>query len=362
MTEKEKQVLQIISDNPMIEQEEIGKLLHISRSTVAVHISSLIKQGYLIGKGYVLAKDKYVVGIGAANVDVYGKSQVKIKTHYDHPSKINTSVGGVTRNVLENLSLLDVKTKLLSAVGNDIYGEMILTHSKNAGIDVSNVIKMDGYSSGLFMQVQDKDNDMYLALCDMSVNSNINKEYVISKDSIISNAKAIVLDPSINIEVIDYIVEKYANKIPIFIDPISENYAKKIKPYIGKIFACKPNRSELEVLSGIKINKDDDAIKAGRSLLNKGLKKVYISLGRKGSIYMDKQGNIINKKKKAIEKIVNASGAGDAFFATIIYAYMNDIDAELALDLANAAGAMALNSASPINPNLSIKSLYNEIK
>lgn len=361
MTKKEKEILEIINNNPLIEQEDIARFLGISRSTVGVHIASLIKQGYLLGKGYIPRKENYVVGIGAANVDVYGKPEIKIKTHYDHPSKINTSVGGVIRNVLENLSLLGISTKLLSSVGNDIYGDLIINHSSKAGIDISNVIKVDGCSSGLFMQVQDENNDMYLALCDMSINKNIDKKYINSKNSVIANSKAIIVDPSLDDDVIEEIIDRYKD-IPIFIDPISNNYAKKIKPYIGKIFACKPNKSELEVLSSMKINEEKDIRKAGEILLSKGLQRLYISLGRYGCVYMDRKGNYIKKESNPLENIKNASGAGDAFFAAIIYCFLNDMDISKALDYGNAAGRIALNSDSPINSDLSVKLICKTVK
>ena len=43
---------------------------------------------------------RYVVGIGAANVDIYCKSSINIREHFDHPAKISYSPGGVTRNIL----------------------------------------------------------------------------------------------------------------------------------------------------------------------------------------------------------------------------------------------------------------------
>ena len=56
-----------------------------------------------------------------ANLDIYGKSIIDLKPKYDHPSIITTSVGGVTRNVLCNLSLLKIKTKLLATIGEDMF-------------------------------------------------------------------------------------------------------------------------------------------------------------------------------------------------------------------------------------------------
>ena len=54
MTHREKQILQLIESDPMIAQQELADALGITRSSVAVHISNLIKKGYIAGKGYVL--------------------------------------------------------------------------------------------------------------------------------------------------------------------------------------------------------------------------------------------------------------------------------------------------------------------
>ena len=58
---------------------------------------------------------RYVVGIGAANVDIYCKSSINIREHFDHPAKISYSPGGVTRNILENLVRLGINAKILTA-------------------------------------------------------------------------------------------------------------------------------------------------------------------------------------------------------------------------------------------------------
>ena len=52
--------------------------------------------------------EPYVLGIGAANIDVHGKSRVPIVMRDSNPGHLRTSAGGVTRNVLENLARLGV--------------------------------------------------------------------------------------------------------------------------------------------------------------------------------------------------------------------------------------------------------------
>ena len=57
MTFREKEILQILKSNPMISQQEIADMLNISRTSVAVHITNLMKKGELLGKGYILKKE-----------------------------------------------------------------------------------------------------------------------------------------------------------------------------------------------------------------------------------------------------------------------------------------------------------------
>ncbi len=72
MTNREKELLELIKINPAISQKELAKSLGITRSSVGVHITNLIKKGYILGKGYVLSHEEYVSVIGGSNVDIIG--------------------------------------------------------------------------------------------------------------------------------------------------------------------------------------------------------------------------------------------------------------------------------------------------
>ena len=62
----------------------------------------------------------YVLGIGAANVDVHGMSRAAIVMRDSNPGHLRTSAGGVTRNVMENLARLGVDARMVSAQGDDL--------------------------------------------------------------------------------------------------------------------------------------------------------------------------------------------------------------------------------------------------
>lgn len=355
---REEEILKLITNNPSIEQSEIASALNIKRSTVAVHIANLQKKGLLLGRGYIVNKENYVLGIGAANVDIYGKSNIKIKQSFDHPAHIYTSVGGVTRNVCENLARFGTKVKLIACVGDDVYGQMIKEKCQEVGIDVSNFLTIKNKSSNIFMQILNDDNDMYVALCDMSINENITKEIIKQKESLIKGASVIVLDPSLKIETMKELF-KY-NKV-IFLDAVSDLYAKRIKPYIKNIYCIKCNETEAEVLSDIKITDNKSLELAADSILKKGCQKVYISLGDKGAYYKDNY-SFIKKKISPVKNPKNASGCGDAFFSAVVNGYLNGYSSEKTMDYALAAGKATIMSEYAINPNISEELIKNILK
>ncbi len=305
--------------------------------------------------------EKYVVGIGATNVDIYCKSKIEIKDHYDHPSNISYTPGGVTRNILENIHKLGLNTKLLTCVGDDIYGSYLLEKIKESGIDNTNIDVIKGGRTGLFVQVQDKNNDMHIAMCDMNIFSHIDVKFIKKKEKIFKGASGIVLDPSLDKEVLDYIFDNFAD-IPIFVDPISDMYAKKIRPYLSKIYCIKPNQSELGVLANMKIDNHIDLLMAYEKVLKKGVKKVYVSLGKDGCMYNDDDNHIYTRCFRAVEKMVNASGAGDSFFAAIIYSYVTGLSLDDTIDYALGAGIAAIICEETINPKLSVNLIKEIIK
>lgn len=125
MTQRERQILQLIEANPMIQQQEIADKLGITRSSVAVHISNLTKKGCIAGKGYVLRTGSYAVVVGGVNVDIGARSFKPLVAEDSNPGEVMTSLGGVGRNIAHNMSLMGVDTRLLSAYGDDLNGERV---------------------------------------------------------------------------------------------------------------------------------------------------------------------------------------------------------------------------------------------
>ncbi|MDD4844748.1 MAG: PfkB family carbohydrate kinase [Anaerotignum sp.] len=354
MTQREREIYEIIRAMPMIEQSDIAQKLNITRSSVAVHIANLQKKGYILGRGYLLKEQDYIIGIGAANVDIHGKSKKSIILRDSNPGNMNSSAGGVTRNVSENLARLGAPVKLITALGDDIYAEQIRSECTAAGIDFSHSMVVEKHPSSTYLSILDEKGDMFVAMSDMSVLQRMSMDFLRTKSGIISGAKFITCDAGLPEEVLEGILHVYGGQTPVFIDPVSCTYAEKLKPLIGKVDTLKPNRMETEVISGIEIHNDTDLERAADVLLEKGLKHIYISLGSEGCFYMNRDGVKMKRRLKPLEQMENATGGGDAFMAAVLYARLLDFEINDTLDFALAAGVAAVSYKSTINPNICV--------
>lgn len=125
MSDSEKEILKRIKDNPFISQRELAEAIGLSRPSVANIISGLIQKEYVMGKAYVLNEDYPIVCIGAANVDRKFYVHKNLVAETSNPVTSTRSIGGVARNIAENLGRLGETVAFLSASGQDSEWEMI---------------------------------------------------------------------------------------------------------------------------------------------------------------------------------------------------------------------------------------------
>lgn len=358
MTQRERQILQWIEENPMISQEELASKAGISRSSVAVHISNLMKKGYIAGKGYVLRSGTYVVVIGGVNIDIGAQSYKKLISKDSNPGKSFTSLGGVGRNIAHNISLLDTDVRFLTAFGDDEYAQRIEASCANLGIDISHAKKIKGARSSTYLFITDPSGDMALAVSDMDICDEITPKYLASNQALINNAQVVVIDANIPEESIQWLSEHCT--APIFADPVSVSKAERLKPYLSKFNTLKPNKIEAEHLTGIKIKDINSLKKAADKLLSTGLHRVFISCGSDGVFASDHNESIMFPCYKANMK--NATGAGDAFMAAITYAYLEGTNLKDTCAIASAAASIAIESEETINPEMSVSAIKKKMR
>ncbi|MBS5879884.1 MAG: MarR family transcriptional regulator [Clostridium sp.] len=302
----------------------------------------------------------YIVGVGAANADIHGRSRAAVNLKDSNPGTMRVSVGGVTRNILENAARLGLDARLVSAVGGDVFGRLILARSAAAGMDVSNVLVLPDAASSTYMTVLEPSGEMLVAVSDMSILAQLPEAYLAERAPLLRGAAAIACDPSLPEGTILRLLA-LAGETPVFVDPVSTAYARKLLPHVGRFHTVKPNRMELSILAELDAVEDAALKPAIARLLEKGCRRVYVTLGPEGCCYGDASGLFLRAKLRPIARMENATGAGDAFTAATIYGHVHALPPEETLNLALAAGSVAIRSAETVSPEMSIPLLRETI-
>jgi len=353
MTQREREILSLIEANPMISQQELADALHITRSSVAVHISNLAKKGYIAGKGYVLRTGTYAVVVGGVNVDIGGCSHGPLVQADSNPGSVSVSLGGVGRNIAHNLALLGTDVRMLTAFGDDMHGQRVAASCAELGIDVSQALRPEDAVTSTYLYIAGPDGEMSIAISDMEICKRITPAYLAAHLPLLQNARVVVADTNIPEESLRYLAENCT--APLFCDPVSTAKAVKLKTVLSKIHTLKPNRLEAELLSGVEIHSREDVEKAAQVLLRQGVGRVFISLGAEGMYAANGRERLWLPNLPG--KMVNTTGCGDACMAALVWAYLEDKDLKETALAGLAAGSVAMESEETINPAMCASAL-----
>ena len=352
MTEREQQILTLVRENPLISQAVIARNLGISRSAVAGHIMRLVAKGVIKGRGYVISDAPFTVVIGGANMDICGAPAGKLRMQDSNPGTVNSSPGGVARNIAENLARLGADCRLIAAVGADHHGDLLLQQGQSAGIDMRYMLQLDAVQTSTYVSVLDESGDMLVAINDMSIVDELRPEHLQAHEPMLRQASLIIADTNLRDESLAYLCGTF-NEQTLFIDTVSAAKAARIKPYLDTVHTLKASRSEAEELCGIRAATNKRLPGMADWFHDRGVERVFITLGSNGVFYSDANERGIEEAGVSSERVENASGAGDAFVAGIAYAWLKQWPLVKSTRFAVSAANVALSHRSTINPVMS---------
>ena len=352
MTEREQQVLALIHENPLISQNEIADKLGISRSAVAGHIMRLVAKGVIKGRGYVISDKPFIAVVGGANLDICGASAGKLRMRDSNPGTVDTSPGGVARNIAENLARLGADCRLIAAVGNDNHGDLLLEQGQAAGIDMRYMFRLDAAQTSTYVSVLDNAGDMLVAINDMSITDEIRPERLQAHEPMLRQASLIIADTNLSSDALAYLSGTFVEQ-PLLVDAVSAAKANRIKPFLDSVHTLKASRIEAEALSGIDAPTKKQLSRVSTWFHDRGVERIFITLGAGGVFYSDGNEQGLEKATDPPESVANASGAGDAFVAGIAHCWLKQWSLIKTVRFAMSAANVALSHRSTINPGMS---------
>jgi len=255
------------------------------------------------------------VGFGGLNVDKLFKVN-KIAKAEEESYIINCeeACGGSAANTIVGLARLGCKVGFIGKVAGDREGKMLLKDFRKEGVDTNGITRAKHGRSGTVMGFVDKKGERALYV-DPGVNdtikfNEINREYVFQTSFL--HLTSFVGEKSFQTQ--KKLVEVLPQNVKLSLDP-GELYARKgdaLETIIKRTFVLMPNLNELELLTS-----RADYRKGAEILLGKGVKIVAVKLGSKGCYVTD--GRESHHIEAFEVKVVDTTGAGDAFCAGFLY-------------------------------------------
>ena len=328
------------------------------------------------GTGRALPGRRFVVAVGAANMDIAGSSEHALVGGDSIPGRIRCAPGGVARNVAENLARLGLGVRLLSVVGDDLYGRSLLGSTRDAGVGVRGCEVLGDQATATYLSLHGPDGDMAAAVNDMSILEQITPVWLQRRAARLRHAAALVLDCNLSPDALGWLFA-HSPGIPVFADCVSAFKCRRLLPWLGGVHTLKANRLEAQALCGKPVRTDRQIESAARWLHAQGVRQVVLSLGQRGVYWSERAGESGSGRTRetASERtgetgnartgasgwqaalpvvVVNATGAGDALMAGLVYDHLHGAPLVQAVSFATGCAALTLGAPQANHTGLSV--------
>ena len=182
-----------------------------------------------------------ILVVGASVVDLIGTLSVSTQLKSSNPGRVQTSNGGVGRNIAQSLAALGVRVKLGSVVADDSNGRKLLEDCRTAGIDTSLIKIMSSdqqHRTAVYSAIHDESGDLLVGVADTAIMHQLDGRYVdILADHLtsISAIKLLVLDGNLSTDTFTSLVSAASRRgVSLFFEPTSSH--KCLLPLVAGCF------------------------------------------------------------------------------------------------------------------------------
>jgi ribokinase len=290
---------------------------------------------------------EYVLIVGSSNMDlnIYSK-------RFPSPGETVTGgfykqfLGGKGANQAVASTRSGTKTIFIGKVGNDLFGDQMVSRLQNEGVITDYIIRDSLNPSGVAFILIDENGENMISVAP-GANAKLNKEDIDKVKEVIKKAKTIVVQMEIPIDIIQQIFRiasqgktlKILNPAPL--KPIPIEILQNTDIII-------PNEGELYRLHSLLNLKNltgqgkEKILQAAEDISSFGVNYIIITLGKKGCLMFrgkdKKYFEIVSPKVKAVDTV----GAGDCFIGVLASLLNKDEEILTAVKMATIAASIAV--------------------
>jgi pseudouridine kinase len=272
-----------------------------------------------------------VACIGGACIDRKYQVLAHALPGTSNPARAQLAFGGVARNVAENLTRLGVQSALVTAVSNDQNGTALLHHAERAGIDVHLTLRNSAHPTSEYAAIIGADGDLLIGVSDMRAIDAIRIEDMEERWEALAACRWLFVDCNVSAEVLAWCIERArTSDVRLAIDAVSEAKVQRLPPDLSGIDLLVLNEKEAQLLRGRG---------AAAAIVTRGV-----------------QGLVVNESRMlpaVTARCVDATGAGDALVAGMLYSLLQGDDVIQAARSGSLCAALTVESHASVRPDLS---------
>jgi ribokinase len=285
-----------------------------------------------------MSRTPSIAVVGSANIDL-----VTYTDDFPRPGEtifgreFSLGFGGKGANQAVAARLCGAEVSMVARLGDDLFGPATIENFRSFGIDVSRVLITPGVSSGvapIFVEGSGQ-NRIWVV---KGANDRLLPADVDAAGDLLRRADFIILQLEIPLETVYYTL-RFAREhgIRTILNPAPGQ--KLDLAELAHADYLIPNETEAEALCGSPVRTLDEARVAAESLVQKGVRRVIVTLGANGAILVTREG--YHHVPPFQVKSVDTTGAGDAFIGSLAYNLASGMAEIEAISRANLYAALS---------------------
>jgi rfaE bifunctional protein kinase chain/domain len=241
------------------------------------------------------------------------------------------SIPGGAGNVAMNLRAIGANVVCLGTIGNDAWGEKLISTLKNEGINVDGIDIIKNHPTTLKQRIY-SDGKQVVRLDTEKI---LDWNPQISDDNLHNYDACIVSDYN----------KGAANNISLDIDILIVDPKKDDFSQYNNVKIITPNLTELQKASKIEVKNNQSIVDACDELIAKNNFDYIVTKKGDQGITIVGQDNFVKHVKAHPVKSPDVTGAGDTVIAVLSVVYAKTKDIELSVKIANAAAAIVVGKS-----------------
>ena len=260
-----------------------------------------------------------MVVIGTVFVDVKGFPEDRYVPTGRNAGRVEIVHGGVGRNVAEDIANVELRPKFVSLVDDNAEGEAVLKKLRNHKANTEYVLPVpDGM--GMWLAVFDNAGDLAGSISKRPDSSALIALLDEKGDEIFADADSIVVEIDMDKEIIKRVfkyAEKYNKKVYAVVANMSIASQRRDFLQFTDCFVCNVLEAGILFVTDFsRLSPEELCEELSHRVVSARIPAVVVTLGSKGSVYADMQGNKGVCPAETVQ-VRDTTGAGDAFCAGV---------------------------------------------